>query len=109
MLIGMGGGGKTVLASSVVRHENIQKHFRQGIFWIRVGQGGKDQLHALFQGLAREVGAAPTNTPHGMPSDGFNSVAAVVQHLTAVAKTSSLPRLVVLDDVWEREVVDTVL
>ena len=107
MLLGMGGGGKTVLASSVVRHEDIRKHFRQGIFWIRVGQGGKDQLHALFQGLARAVGAAPTDTPHGIPSDGFNSLAAVVQHLTAIARTG-LPRLLVLDDVWEQEVVDTV-
>ena len=109
MLLGMGGGGKTVLASSVVRHGAIRKHFRQGIFWIRVGQRGKDQLHALFQGLAREVGAAPTDTPHGIPSDGFHSVDAVIQHLTAATAVTSLPRLVVLDDVWEREVVDTVL
>ena len=52
------------------------------------------------------MGAASTDTPHGIPPGGFNSLAAVVRHLTAVA-TGSLPRLVVLDDVWEREVVDT--
>lgn len=107
MLLGMGGGGKTVLASSVVRHEDVRKHFRLGIFWIRVGQGGKDQLHALFQGLAREV-RARTDTPHGIPSGGSNTLDAAVQELRAVAM-SSLPRLVVLDDVWEHEVVDTIL
>ena len=105
MLLGMGGAGKTVLASSVIRHENVRKHFRQGIFWVRVGQGGKDQLHALFEGLARQVGTAHTANPHGVPHT-FDSLDAVVQHLTAVARSAS-PRLVVLDDVWEREVVDT--
>lgn len=107
MLLGMGGGGKTVLASSVVRHERVRKHFRQGIFWLRVSQGGKDHLHALLEGLARQVGAAPTDAPHGVPHT-FNSLGTVVQHLTAVA-ISEPPRLVVLDDVWEREVVDALV
>ena len=108
LLLGMGGGGKTVLASSVVRSEAVRKHFRQGVFWIRVGQGGKDQLGALFQGLAREVGVAPTDTPHGVPHR-FSDLDETVQHLATVAKADRLPRLVVLDDVWEREVVDALL
>lgn len=99
VLIGMGGGGKTVLASSVVRTKEIRERYRQGIFWVRVGRGGKDQLQALFAGLAREVSVAP-RVPHQ-----FNSVDEVIQHLTQVA-VDTLPRLVVLDDVWEREVVD---
>ena len=108
LLLGMGGGGKTVLASSIVRNEAVRKYFRQGIFWVRVGQGGKDQLQALFQGLAREVGAARTDTPHGVPNV-FTSLDETIQHLAAVSRSDSLPRLVVLDDVWEREVVDALL
>lgn len=100
VLIGMGGGGKTVLASSVDRNKEMQKHFRQGIFWVRVGRGGKDQLQALIEGLAREVSVAPT-VPHQL-----NSLDGVIRHLTAVVAEDTLPRLVVLDDVWEREVVN---
>ena len=101
VLTGMGGGGKTVLASSVVRSKEVREHFRQGIFWVRVGPGGKDQLQALFEGLAREASVAPT------VQHQFNSVDDVIQHLTLVVAEDDLPRLVVLDDVWEREVVDT--
>eukprot|EP00752_Nemacystus_decipiens_P011921 g10571.t1 len=108
LLLGMGGGGKTVLASSVVRHEAVLKHFRQGVFWVRVGQGGKDQLQALFQGLAREIGATRTDTRHAAPF-GFSGLEEIVQHLAAVSRSSKMPRLVVLDDVWEREVVDALL
>lgn len=108
LLLGVGGGGKTVLASSIVRHEAVRKHFRHGVFWIRVGPGGKDQLNALFQGLSREVGAAPVDTPQRVPY-GSNSLDETVQHLSVFARSSNAPRLVVLDDVWEREVVDTLL
>lgn len=108
LLVGMGGGGKTVLASAVVRHDVVRKHFRRGIFWIRVGTGGKNQLLTPLQGLAREVGVAPTGTPHG-EAHGFNSLEEVVRHLTAVARKSTTPCLVVLDDVCEREVVDALV
>ena len=99
VLTGIGGGGKSVLASAVVRSKEVREHFRQGIFWVRVGRGGKHQLQALLEGLARE--ASPTIR------DRFNSVDDVIKHLTLVVAEDSGPRLVVLDDVWEREVVDT--
>ena len=100
LLTGMGGGGKSVLASSVVRTEEVREHFRQGVFWLRVGPGGKDQLQALFEGLAREASAV-VKVPQR-----FNNVGEVIQHLVSVVAEDGLPRLVVLDDVWEREVVD---
>ncbi|CAN0586024.1 unnamed protein product [Laminaria digitata] len=34
----MGGGGKPVLASAVVREQSMRGHFRGGIFWMRVGR-----------------------------------------------------------------------
>eukprot|EP00752_Nemacystus_decipiens_P009335 g8343.t1 len=98
---GIGGGGKTILASSVVRTKEIREHFRQGIYWIKVGLGGKDQLQVLFEGMARD----PSMTP--AVQQRFNSVDDVVRHLTRVVAEDTRPRLVVLDDVWEREVVDT--
>ncbi|CAN0558513.1 unnamed protein product, partial [Laminaria digitata] len=78
--------------------------FRAGIFWLTVGRGAKRHIGALFQGLAREVGVAPTDTPHGVPPE-LDSLEKTVQYLMAVAGTKT--RLVVLDNVWEREVVDT--
>ncbi|CAM9754953.1 unnamed protein product, partial [Pylaiella littoralis] len=107
-VVGMGGGGKTVLASAVVHEQSVRKHFLGGIFWMRVGRGAKHSLLPLLQGLAREMGAAPTDAPHGVPHV-LVSLQQVKQHLTAVASTGTSPRLVVLDDVWEREVVDALL
>ncbi|CAM9232131.1 unnamed protein product [Scytosiphon promiscuus] len=107
-VVGMGGGGKSVLASAVVRKPSVRKHFRGGIFWMRVGRCGKSSLLPLLQGLAREMGAAPTDTPHGVPHV-LDSLEKVLQHLRTVASTGNSPRLVVLDDVWKREVVDALL
>lgn len=108
LLFGMGGGGKTVLASSVVREVAVRKHFRQGIYWVTVGRSGKKQLHVLLQGLARDVGATSTDASHGVPHQ-FSTTDEIVQHMTLATKSSTLPRLVVLDDVWHREVVDALL
>ncbi|CAM9616744.1 unnamed protein product, partial [Hapterophycus canaliculatus] len=104
----MGGGGKSVLASAVVRKSSVREHFRGGIFWMRVGRGAKNSLLALLEGLAREMGAAPTDAPHGVPHV-LDSLEKVKQHLGTVASSGNSPRLLVLDDVWEREVVDPLL
>lgn len=101
VLTGMGGGGKTVRASSVVRTMEARQHCRQGMFWVRVGCRGKDQLQALSEGIAREMNVFPT-VPHR-----FNSLDDVIQHLTLVVGEDASLCLVVLDDVWERGVVDT--
>ncbi|CAN0459970.1 unnamed protein product [Ectocarpus sp. 12 AP-2014] len=105
-VVGMGGGGKSVLASAVVRKPSVREHFRGGIFWVRVGRSAKNSLLPLLQGLARDMGAAPTDAPHAVPHV-LDSLEQVQQHLAAVASTS--PRLVVLDDVWEREVVGAIV
>ena len=108
-VVGMGGGGKTTLASAIVREPRVRKHFRGGVFWTRVGRGQKEYLLPLLQGLAREVGAAPTDTPHAVPHD-LCSVPNVQQHLAWVSSMNTAARtLVVLDDVWEREVVQAFL
>lgn len=59
----------------------------------------------LLQNLARDLGAAPADAPHGVPH-AFDSLEQVKQHLTIVTASSGTShRLVVLDDVWERDVV----
>eukprot|EP00752_Nemacystus_decipiens_P009503 g8495.t2 len=107
-IVGMGGGGKTVLASAVVRNEGVREHFRGGVFWIRVGRGANNTVLSLLQGLAREIGAAPNDSLHRMPH-AFDSLEQAKQHLSILVSTGSSPFLVVLDDVWEREVVDALL
>ncbi|CAN0236175.1 unnamed protein product [Ectocarpus sp. 13 AM-2016] len=107
-VVGMGGGGKSVLASAVLRKPSVREHFRGGILWVRVGRGSKNSLLPLLQGLTREMGAAPTDAPHGV-SHVLDSLEQVQQHLGAVASTGTFPRLVVLDDVWERKVVDALV
>ncbi|CAB1096625.1 unnamed protein product [Ectocarpus sp. CCAP 1310/34] len=101
VLLGVGGAGKSLLASSVVRTEEVRKHFRAGAFWLRVGPGGEDQLFALCDILARKV------TPATKLPQQFNSLEDIIQHLTVVVAEDRLPRLMVLDDVLERAVVDT--
>lgn len=98
VLQGSGGAGKTVLASAVVRNEEIRKHFGQGIFWLDVGRHGKLKLHALVQRLAREMDVVSENM------DDRNDV--VRDMALAGARHNSVPRLLVLDDVWHEEVVD---
>lgn len=101
-LVGIGGCGKSSLASSIVACPDVLRHFRDGVFWVSVGHGGKHQLHALLQALAREVGAAPGDWQGGMPAQ-FNDLDDVIGHLASFAKGRSC--LLVLDNVWEAEVV----
>lgn len=51
------------------------------------------------------MGATPPETSFGIP-DTFDGWEDVIKALTAVVTRHQRPRLVVLDDVWEREVVD---
>ncbi|CAM9623612.1 unnamed protein product [Ectocarpus fasciculatus] len=102
VLTGMAGGGKSVLASAVVRDERVREHFSAGMFWWRVGRDAKDQLHEWLEGLFSRVASSLGTTPPML-----DSVEEVTRYLKAVCADSVSPRLVVLDDVWEREVVDT--
>lgn len=98
VLFGMGGSGKTALASALVSDDRVLKHFRRGVFWISVGPtyNTKDILERL---------AARMIVDHAGPVE-LDSEDAGIQRLTAWARKDPLPRLVVLDDVWESDVVD---
>ncbi|CAB1113778.1 unnamed protein product [Ectocarpus sp. CCAP 1310/34] len=101
VLTGMAGAGKSVLASAVVQVEKVREHFHAGMYWVRA-RDAKDQLHACLEGLALRVASTS-----GTTAPGLGSVEEVTRYLKAVCADSVSPRLIVLDDVWEREVVDT--
>ena len=103
-LWGMGGGGKTVLASSVVRDDRVRSSFRHGIFWLHFGQEGKASVAMILGQLARELAVAPTDTPLICP-DKFGSADEAARHVSATIKSKHLRCLVVLDNVWDVEVV----
>lgn len=105
-IVGEGGSGKTVLASAVVREPSVSEHYSGGIFWVEVGRDAKNNLlPLLLLSLTREMGTTPADAPLGVP-DVFESLEEARQHLTVVTATSTSPRLLVLDDVRGREVVD---
>ncbi|CAM9914108.1 unnamed protein product, partial [Ectocarpus sp. 12 AP-2014] len=89
-------------------HVECKGALPSGYFWMRVGTGAKHNLLPLLQGLAREMGGAPTDTPRGVPHV-LVSLEQVKQYLGAGVSTDTSPLLVVLDNVWEPEVVDVLL
>ena len=108
-VVGMGGGGKSVLASAIVRDVRVRQHFRGGVFWVRVGREASETPVPLLDVLAREMGRAASDVPPVAPHN-FDSLEQVKQHLDIItASAGSAPRLVVLDDVWKPDVVDALL
>ena len=83
-----GGIGKTVLASLVVREPEIRKNFKDGIYWLFLGQS-PNIVNRQIQ-LAKAV-------------SGKNEQFIDIQDSKAHLRTQLLARqvLVVLDDVWQ--------
>ncbi|CAM9675009.1 unnamed protein product [Scytosiphon promiscuus] len=104
-VLGMGGGGKTLLAASVARDDRVRAAFKNGIFWILVGKEEND-VASLLEYLAVQLARAPTSTPHRCPHQ-FGGAEEAVRHLSAVVEKHQLRCLVVLDNVWSTEVVST--
>eukprot|EP00752_Nemacystus_decipiens_P014758 g13139.t2 len=107
-LLGRGGVGKTLMASSVVRDDRVRASFKDGVFWVTVGREGKD-VALLLEHLAVELEArapADKKQPNNACPDRFNGAGEVLRHLSAVRKQNGLRCLVVLDNVWDVEVVD---
>jgi hypothetical protein len=88
-LQGMGGIGKTVLASALAHRPEVRRAFPDGIFWITLGQ--KPQLAEQQRWLARELGDEAL-----FPDE--RSGKECLRNLLTGRKA-----LLVLDDVWQRE------
>lgn len=103
---GEGGGGKTLLASAVVREHRVRSAFKRGIFWIPVGRAGKANLTLLLEALAKGLPApAAAGTPRARPRE-LRGAQAAVRRVSETLQRGNLRCLVVLDDVRNAEVVD---
>lgn len=88
-LQGMGGIGKSVLASALAHRPEVRRAFPDGIFWITLGQ--KPPLAELQRWLAKELGDA------ALFADEFTGKECLRKLL------DGRKALLVLDDVWQRE------
>ena len=105
-LWGMGGGGKTVLASSVVHDERVRSSFRQGIFWLCSTHACKGGIRLMMEHLVHELAKAPSAVPHHCPHR-TDSAEEASRHLSEVLTRRKLRCLVVLDNVWDVEAIGT--
>jgi WD40 repeat protein len=92
-VIGMGGAGKTALAAAAVHDERVRAAYPGGVAWLAVEPRTDPRI--VQADLARRLGG-------GTPA--FASVAAGREALAGLPAAG--PVLVVLDNVWERGVVD---
>lgn len=105
-LLGVGGGGKTMLASSVVRDERVRSRFKDGIFWVPVGRQGHANVYLLLENLARELAANPSNATQPCPPR-FDSAEDAARYVSGIRAKVDLLCLVVLDNVWNAEVANS--
>jgi WD40 repeat protein len=87
-LQGMGGIGKSVLASALAHRPEVRRAFPDGVYWVTLGQ--EPDVPELQRGLARALG-----------NDGlFVSADAGKEKLRELLAARAA--LLVLDDVWHR-------
>jgi WD40 repeat protein len=85
---GMGGIGKSVLANAMARHPEVRRAFKDGIYWIALGQ--QPGVAELQRWLARQLG-----------DDGlFENETVGRERLRELLKDREV--LLILDNVWER-------
>jgi len=91
-LVGMGGAGKTVLAAEAAHHSAVRRRFRGGVAWLAVDPGAG--VLGLQSDLAQRLGDAAVFRDAG---EGRGVLAGLLAGRRV---------LVVLDNVWERAVLD---
>ncbi|WP_327351896.1 NB-ARC domain-containing protein [Streptomyces sp. NBC_01304] len=92
-LVGMAGAGKTVLAGRASHDEKLRARFPDGVRWIPVAH--RPDIPVLMAGLARRL---------GVESPEFTTVQEGQEALAELLTGQRV--LIVLDDVWDRAVVD---
>ena len=98
--VGLGGAGKTALASALARDERVRARFRGGVFWLSVGSvGGMDADRAPWDlqliDWARALGM-PQDRIVAAERTGTKSLLRLVSDGFGAART-----LLVFDDVWK--------
>ncbi|CAM9914590.1 unnamed protein product, partial [Ectocarpus sp. 8 AP-2014] len=107
-LAGPSGVGKSTAAAIVVGREDVRAHFHKGVLWLQVEQGAKRRLPELMTRLAGMVyqtvmlkRCRPLRKA-GSENDPEDGAA----YIREVMDENSRRFLVVVDDVWEREVLE---
>lgn len=92
-LSGMGGLGKTLLATAIVQDSDVRAFFDYGVIWLTFGQTAPpiDQLRLLSRAVT------------GHRAD-YDTVGEARADLARLLKTQRI--LIVLDDIWESKQVD---
>lgn len=106
-LVGESGSGKTTVACQLLRDENMQKVFSDGIVWLDIGVGGEDRLPLLLNHLA-ELVYEDIDGLRGDPpvdSEDFDGAAYVKRLVEEGHGGQGLKCLIVADNVWDPEVV----
>ncbi|CAN0179829.1 unnamed protein product [Scytosiphon promiscuus] len=104
-LMGKSGAGKTTTAAAMVgeRGDRLRALFPDGVVWLRVGKGAgeSDRLRRLLFKVAKRINEMVTcvDAPK-VGEDGGSYVKKIVSQ-------EKLKCLVVADDVWEKEVVES--
>lgn len=89
---GMGGLGKSVLASALVHEPVVRRFYKDGICWFSIGQ--EPDLPLLRQQFAALIGEPVRIDPEAALNDGLRE------------RSRTKAMLVVLDDVWDVDVVE---
>lgn len=87
-LQGMGGIGKSVLASALAHRPEVRRAFPDGVYWVTLGQ--EPNVTNLQRGLARALGDDAHFTSINVGKEKLRSLLA------------ERAALLVLDDVWQR-------
>jgi hypothetical protein len=89
---GMGGSGKSILSAAIVlRDQEVQQSFPDGIFWIRLGKDAGAKLLQKQLGLAQDLG----------DRRGFGDAEKGRERLRELFGERKI--LIILDDLWEYE------
>ena len=89
-LTGIGGAGKSTLATAACLDERVQQRFRDGVTWLAARP--KQDPVALLSDLARRLGVPASETGFGTVAQGRDTVGAVLRGKRV---------LIAVDNVWE--------
>ena len=89
-LTGIGGAGKSTLATAACLDERVQQRFRDGVTWLAARP--KQDPVALLSDLARRLGVPVSETGFGTVTQGRDTVGAALRGKRV---------LIAVDNVWE--------
>ena len=113
VLTGMGGAGKTSIASAVARDRGLRRHFSDGVLWLNdiYGDFSKQELLRQLTALAEQFQEVVLTRrfrqgrPHRPQYDSvkFNDLTEALEFFSMWKKTYGLDHcLLVVDNVWSK-------